>query len=327
MPIRRQLLLWIVVPIVLIYGAVLLVERAHLRSRAFAQVDAQYREVLARQAESLSSEGLRARLAARGVAETLLQAKNPAAMIEEAARRVFAEASIVWALRVTLDSSLREHVVFRVERAADLTVQRLDKPGRVPTGWSSVRTEGDRRHARYAAVASDGDERTIRVTVEVPAKVWGERLATPIVDRSLLLMLDTEGRYLWHYSPGVMEADLTIYQFGEKVGDPVIPSVADAALRGEAGRQRMDRGFITPEPYQIYYWPVAGPNWTLITAVPEWELYEPARTALIQSGLVMLGGLVLIVAVVWWSGGRVARPLERIAAAAGRLEAGTTYTQ
>ncbi|MEO1236803.1 MAG: SpoIIE family protein phosphatase [Planctomycetota bacterium] len=328
MPIRRQLLVWVVAPIVLIYGAVFMVERSHLRSRASSLADAQYYEALARRAEALSAEALRAQLAARGVAETIARSAVPAEAVVDAAHRALAEVSLVGAVRVCIagyGAADEKTVAFAIDRSGRAGALPTAAGVPVTAGWSSGRPADGLRYASYTATATGGDGRRVWVTVDMPAEAWGDRLADPIVNRSLLLLIDGDGRYLWHYNPEVMAADPTIFEFADQVERPSIAAVGEGALRRETGRVRMPVGFITPEPYLGYYRPVAGTDWSLVTGVPERELYAATRSALVQSGLVMLGGLALIVGVVWWSAGRIARPLERISSAAGSLEAGKPY--
>ncbi|MEL7237647.1 MAG: hypothetical protein AAGK78_02205 [Planctomycetota bacterium] len=318
-PIRRQLLLWTAVPILAIYGLVLVLERQHLRGREFENVVALYRAELALHAEQLAAESREARLAAMAAAAGLSSADDNAEAADRVARSVLREVPLAGMVDVVVD----DYAVRGVRSGEAVQLQPLPADETPPEGWSSTRVDGGLRHAAFTATAVGDD--AVRVTIRVPAENFADRLAEPIVDRSLLMLVDSQARYLWHYNPEVMATDPTMFEFAEQVDRPTVTRVAEAVVRGEAGRERMDVGFITPEPYVSYFQPVQGPDWSLITAVAEAEIYASVRPQLVQSGMVMFGGLALILAAVWVTGGRVARPLEAIAAAAGRLRAGDVY--
>lgn len=320
MTVRQLLLLWIIGPITLVYLAVLGYEFLHLREASLAKADERYREALAFRSSSIEAELAAVATAATTAAETLSAVGNvDTASLDVPRRLVTRHAPVVQAAVLKRRD---EGATAEIIASTGDTIGRFvtTDAGRPVGEWSSIRAEGEWRSVVFVTRAPLDQERGfVEVGVQVPARSFGHWLEAPIVDRSLLLMLDDEGRYLWHYNPDVMDEDTDIFTFAERVDQPSITEVALAAMRGEPGVQRMPLGFITPEPYLLYHHPVGPQGWTMITAVPENELLEPVYSQLRRTALVMLVGLIFIVAVVVMNARRITGPVERIASAARRI--------
>jgi len=312
--------------ITIVYVLVLGFEFSHLRQTATSQTDSRYREALQWRAATLADELDTAARAAGDVAETVALAATPGRAATTLAERAFTRFSIINAIELTYAGAGAEGQ-FRVDRGQAETEPRLLPAaiGIQPSAWTSFKQEGELRRAVWMTSVIDQDGVTAQALVEVPAEAFAERLREPIVKRSLLLLLDDSGRYLWHYDPEVMASDVDIFSSARDMQRPAIAEAARTALSGEAGKTRMPMGFVTPEPYLIYYHPVGETGWTMVTAVPESELLAPVYSQVTRSALIMVVGLVLIMASVWFTARRITAPIERISEAARRLGRGMDY--
>lgn len=327
MTIRQRLLLWMVGSISLVYVVVLGVEFLNLRSSASEQTDARYREALRWRAGLLADELEQSAQAAQEFAESVSLAAAPQTAAVTLAERLLIRSSIITAVEWRLDDDDGLLVQGRFPALED-----GGEPQALPYGedidpqsWFSFRPNDSWRRAVWMTNPVDQDGRSSRALVEISANAFEQRLAEPIVERSLLLLLDDGGRYLWHYKRDVMDRDTDIFSFARDMQQPSISEAARTALSGEAGKSRMPRGFITPEPYLIYYHPVGDTGWTLLTAVPEAELLAPVYAQLGRTLAVFMVGLLLIVFAVWLTARRITAPIERISRAATALGAGQPY--
>ncbi|MGD1915497.1 MAG: PP2C family protein-serine/threonine phosphatase [Phycisphaerales bacterium] len=328
MTIRQRLLVWMVGSITLVYVAVLGYGFIESKDRALQQTDERYREALEWRASALSDELDAAATTASDVAETVALAATPSRAADTLAERMFARLPIVTSVELVYSGAGTEGLK-RYERGVDGA---LAEPrflpaavGLEPGAWASVKPDGADRRAIWMTPIISQDAVTAQALIEIPAEAFEARLGEPIVDRSLLLLLDDAGRYLWHYNREVLASDVDVFSFARDMDRPSIAEAARTALSGEAGKTRMPVGFVTPEPYMIYYHPVGETGWTLVTAVPEAELLAPVYTQVTRSATIMVLGLLLIVGAVWFTARRITAPIERISEAAKRLGEGKDY--
>jgi serine phosphatase RsbU (regulator of sigma subunit) len=325
--IRQRLLIWMVGSISLVYVAVLGFEFFNLKETANQQADARYRESLESRASVLADELSRSALAAQEFAESVSLAAAPETAAVTQAERLLVRSSIItaveWKLQEGSDTIARGRFPALKDGGATQALPYAEDIA--PQAWFSFRPDDTWRRAVWMTNPVDQGERSTRALVEISANAFAERLAEPIVDRSLLLLLDDKGRYLWHYNSDVMDSDVDIFSFARDTQRPSIAEAARTALSGEGGKSRMPRGFVTPEPYLIYFHPVGQTRWTLVTAVPEAELLAPVYAQLLRSMTVLVVGLLLIVAAVWLTARRITAPIERISEAARHLGEGRPY--
>lgn len=329
MSIRRQILLGIIAPTILVYSVVLTLEFQNFRARSYAMIDAQYQEAVARRADAIERElvVLESMLVAR--AESLVAHDQlELAQAEDDVTRVLASTNLAESIQVSLQTA---GVTSEARIAKDQQGEISKQPDLWPAahhgdGWRSEREILPLRYGRFAVTrGSIEDGRRLTIQAVVTAQAFATMLREPIVDRSLVLMLDNQGKYLWHYKPDVMQADVDIFTFADKVGRPSIREAATQALCGQPGVTRMPMGFITPEPYLLYYTPIEHTGWTLITAVPEKELMAPAYAQLRQTATAMLIGILLMIALIWVASRRITKPLIAAADSARELKAGDVF--
>jgi len=141
------------------------------------------------------------------------------------------------------------------------------------------------------------------------------------------LVIDGQGDPIgWGAPPGA--AGRMPPRLSDLGGRADIASIARRALAGETGVARAE-GLMLPGARWFYFAPIPTTGWSLIATLPESMVLAFARTQL-QVGLgVLLGGLVVIIAIVWIMASRITRPLARLAAAVvtlgtGNLEARVT---
>lgn len=336
MPLRWKLLLWIGLPVVLIYLTVLWLEYRHLSASAFEQVGARYTEALARRATQIDSQLALVHAAASATAAALTGNltgdqtgdQSGEVALRRAATELLNSQPLLSAVEITRESTPPVRV--RLTRQGDSvqvsTMYRLPPPG--DDGWTTIRTDDAWRHplltVRSGSTASAGAR--IMVRAEITARAFGQTLEEPLVARSLPVVVDADGHYVWHFDPEVMSADMTIFERAMQVDRPEIAAVARDALTGHAGMKRMAVGFVTPEPYLLYHTPMQSAGWTMISAVPESELMAPVHAHVRRTALIMLVGLAFILTAIWLMSRRVTRPLAELARQSEMLRPGDPYS-
>jgi phosphoserine phosphatase RsbU/P len=327
MPLRWKLLLWIGLPVVLIYLTVLWLEYRHLRASAFEQVGARYSEALARRAGEADAELRLLQASVAATASVLAREGGDEESLRAAAADLLINKPLLSAVEVTRegDKLARVRLVRDGQGSRVSTMYRLPEIG--PDGWTTAKTDDAWRHplltVRSPAPSSNAGR--VLVRAEIAAKTFGAALATPLVETSLPVVLDADGKYVWHFEPEVMSADITIFERAVQVNRPEITAVARDALTGNAGMQRMAVGFVTDEPYLLYHTPMRATGWTMISVVPEQELMAPVYAHVRRTAIIMLAGLAFILSAIWLMSRRVTRPLAELARQSELLRPGDAY--
>ncbi len=169
----------------------------------------------------------------------------------------------------------------------------------------------------------DGSFRGV-TTVDIALETLATRLADAIVGDRDFVIADRDGRLMASRRSDEL-LGTSLVALAEIEGWADLRSLVEAMVAGRTGTARVTLPDV-PGRQLVAHAPIGATGWSLAFRVPEAEALAPVRrhALLLSAGLALT--LVVVLAVVWFMGGRLVRPVTRLrdgvaAVAAGDLDA------
>jgi sigma-B regulation protein RsbU (phosphoserine phosphatase) len=350
LPIRWKLVLWIGLPMLIIYGGALTYAYVMLRLRGEEEVRASMNTLTARHAAHVDEMLQRIAQVARSTAaflavhpdvteaelyellETNVRhsdliygscvAYEPSAMPPFAAGR---PRLAPYACRRGITSSaIRRMDVVHAYDYADGTWEWFATPRNTGEAlWTEPFFDegaGDIAMCTYAAPIVRGGSFIGVATVDLPLKRLRDVIGTIDLMGGESVIVSRSGGIINHPDAS-RPGRLTIQELVARSGSAQAATLAREIAAGARGSTRMPEGF-REEPHWIFYAPVPSARWTFVITVAEAEVMRFANRQLAFGIGVMLAGLGLITAMLLLLATRLTRPVTRLAGAVRTLGAG-----
>ncbi len=175
-----------------------------------------------------------------------------------------------------------------------------------------------------APIERDGEFRGV-VTVDVSLEHLRKEISRIRIRGGYCLVVSHTGTFVSHPDESLIMRE-SVFSLAEWYE---LPELAELGREMTAGRSgvRLIHDFRTGEPKWIVFAPVSSVGWSMAAVIPKEQVMAGVydrlnrQTALLLSGLFLLVGVVLVVAT--W----IARPLGRLAVAAGKVAQGDLEVQ
>ncbi len=163
------------------------------------------------------------------------------------------------------------------------------------------------------------------VTVDVALTDLRETLDEIAIAGGHSFLISPQGVFISHPNDEYV-MNTNIFNLADMVGSPSLRELGERMLSGE---QLLRRWFHPIE--RRWYWmaccSVRSTGWSFVTMVPEEQILGDVYRRLNHEALVMLGGLVLIVAVIWLVAMLLVAPIHRLSVASAQLAGGDLTVQ
>jgi phosphoserine phosphatase RsbU/P len=183
----------------------------------------------------------------------------------------------------------------------------------------------------------EGAGNVIMCTFSVPFRREGKLLGIATIDVKLedlqqsvggmdmagsqFIITSRKGTFISASDPTLIMKETTA-GLAAKLGRPEIAALGQRLAAGERGVARLDAFPTRAEPSYVFYAPIPATGWSFAAAVPVGQVMGPVWRRLQQFSLVMLLGLVLIVTLLVMAAFRITAPIGQLVAGVRELSGG-----
>ncbi len=177
----------------------------------------------------------------------------------------------------------------------------------------------------------DGAQATIRprfaglVTADVALTGLRATLAEITIEGGESFLVSPKGVFISHRNDDYI-MKMSIFERADAIGSPSLREMGDRMLAGE----ELMRSWFNPADGKRYWLassPVSSTGWAFVTMVPEERVLAKVYRRLNHEAIIMLGGLVLIVGVIWLVASWLVAPIHRLSLASRQLAGGDMTVQ
>ncbi|MHC5019947.1 MAG: SpoIIE family protein phosphatase [Planctomycetota bacterium] len=175
-----------------------------------------------------------------------------------------------------------------------------------------------------APVLIDGTVRGV-ATIDIPIPHLDEFLERPDLEPSEFLILSPKAMFIASADPS-LNGRRTLYDLAAELQRP---DMADLARRMTSGASGMIRTIAPKDPrmHWAFFAPIPSTGWSVLVGIPEAEVMGPVWNALIARLGFSLGGIGLMVAILWAVAFWITGPINRLTAGVRRVAAGDLHTR
>ena len=315
MALRWKLLLWIGMPVMLIYLMVLGLEYRHLRSAALEHVSARCTLALARQADSINTQLQLTSRSIEATADVLARTNADEAALRTSAEQLLTAAALVTEVEIARDGSQPA----RIRLARDGTGVRavpLDRTPPFAAGWTTTRKTDGPRLPHYATKAVH-DNITITVRATLAPRGLAASLSEVLAGQGQPSLVDADARYVWHPDAKLLASDTSMLEHAVQSGhaelvSPLQTSLTQARTAGPVVA-KLPATFTQRASTWFFYAPLPAAGWTAVAMVPEQAVLGPVYAHVQRTALIMLAGVALVLTAVWLTSRRLTQPLSELA--------------
>jgi len=348
--IRWKIVLAIGIPLLLVYAVMIAVMIEQIRVRTHADLEASVMELTAHHAARVDARFEHVARAADATATALsFLSRWTTDDLYSLLERDVAADSMVWSSHLVLDGNAFGHghpplaLMVQRQNAAGLIQRDLIEeeielsasewaqgPRRTgQAGWTGRYSEpvagGSIAFCSYAAPVFSGERVVGVVTVDVAIDDFEEHFDWIEIEGGEASILDLDGRIISNAGDG-FTTDETLFSVAERLDRPDITAALMQMQEGEIGVVRA-QGLLLPGQLWISFAPMPTTGWSFVAAVEESAVLAFSRSQL-QLGLaILLGGLLVILFLLFYTATRITRPIGRLAGAVGTLGAGNLDTR
>ncbi len=156
-------------------------------------------------------------------------------------------------------------------------------------------------------------------TVDIPLAALKERLDIREIDERDFAIVSESGRFVFHHQSGLIGR--SILDYGRELGRDDLSQLGQRMMAGRQGNMRL-AGWESDEPQRVFYAPIPASGWSLGARISEAEAMAFARQQAWYAVVAIAGSLLLIIAGVWLVAGWLAQPIVRLDRAAREVAAG-----
>jgi len=351
MTLRRQMMLLIAAPALLIYAVFVGVAASNLHRSATKDAEASMRRIASSYAAAFDARLVEASRIAETTASFLAVAEDAsdeaiyaqleanvrqtplvygaAAAFEPGARRPGDELFSPYVCRD--GGSLRR---MNIDRAvydwfADPSITWYSEARRLGHGvWSDPYLDegaGDILMCTYSAPYRRGPCFGGVCTVDIDLPRLRETVGRATDATTEFSVLTREGRFVYDRDPSRIMTQ-TVTEFAADNGLPDIAALAPAMLSGEAGSAVVG-GWDVDEPTWVFYAPIPSADWVFVSRVPERIVLADVRRRTIWVAGALAATLALMLGSVVVMSGTITRPIERLREKVGAVGKGELGVQ
>ncbi len=165
------------------------------------------------------------------------------------------------------------------------------------------------------------------VTVDIDLENLRETIGAGVTDGAEFFILTSDGTFLYdRRSERILRNKLL--DIAQAAGHRELEQTVPALLAGNSGVAVVP-GWDEPDTQWLFYAPIPSTGWTFVAYTPQRQALADVRTRLIAAAAALVGTLAIIVACIAFVSGRITRPLTNLTSkvqeiAAGRLDARVT---
>lgn len=318
MALRWKLLLWIGLPVLLIFLLVLGLQYRQLDAMSRAQAGERELNELMQRAASLDNDLRAIELSLTATAGVLARDAVPStpdadadAKLRVIATELLTANPILSGIEVAREGTQAARVRL-LRDGSEIRPAALERASAYVRGWSAARVADAPRYAVFS-IRSEQPGNVITIRADLASRALATALSAPLTGKAVPMLLDADGRYIWHEDGQLLAADATIFEQAAQADRPGDAALARELLAGKAQVRAVQSSTLANEPALILNAPVRSAGWTLLAVLPQREL-SPANLASIRNtALLMLVGLVGVLIIIWFASRRVTRPLSELA--------------
>jgi sigma-B regulation protein RsbU (phosphoserine phosphatase) len=147
-------------------------------------------------------------------------------------------------------------------------------------------------------------------TVDIMLPTLQESMGQQILGDLAFAILTARGQFVFSPHPEYIMTR-TVFEVYEERNRPDIVEAAERIISGASGVVALD-GWDTPEKQWVFYAPIASTGWGFAAIITERDALAGVRARMTEAGLSMAVTLVLIIALIWFVSGRLARPIAKL---------------
>ncbi len=162
----------------------------------------------------------------------------------------------------------------------------------------------------YSAPFRSGDGFGGVCTVDIDLPRLRETVGQSTDAMTEFSVLTREGRFVYDREPARIMTQ-TVMQFAAETGRPDVSTLAPAMLSGDAGSAVVG-GWDADEATWVFYAPIPSANWVFVSRTPERLVLAEVRRRTVWAAGAFTATLVLMFGSVVVMSGRITRPIERL---------------
>lgn len=315
MALRWKLLLWIGMPVMLIYLLVLWLEYRHLRAATLDHVTARCTASLARTAAEVDGDLRLTEVLAAAQADALTLGIADEATLRAAAERLLASLPLVGDIELTSEGPQPSRVRFARDGNGVRAVA-LERAPVFTAGWTTM-PRADAPAQPLLSVRAQQGTTVVTIRAVLMSRAIGAAISQPIFADSRAVLVDRDGRYLWHTDPALLSSGTSVLEHAVQTGRPELVALLKPVIEATSGRERgfirLPSNFAAAQPTLLVHAPLTTADWQLITLVSESDILAPVHAHVRRTAGIMLAGLALVLAAVWLTSRRLTQPLSELA--------------
>lgn len=315
MALRWKLLLWIGMPVMLIYLMVLWLEYRHLRAATLDHVTARCTVSLARTAAQVDGDLRLTEALAAAQADALTRGIADEATLRAAAERLLASLPLVGDIELTSEGPQPSRVRFARDGNGVRAVA-LERAPAFTAGWTTM-PRADAPAQPLLSVRAQQGTTVVTIRAVLMSRALGAAISQPIFADSRALLVDRDGRYLWHTDPALLASGTSVLEHAVQSGRPELVALLKPVIQATADRERgflrLPSSFAAAQPTLLVHAPLTTADWKLIMLVSESDILAPVHAHVSRTAGIMLAGLALVLAAVWLTSRRLTQPLSELA--------------
>jgi signal transduction histidine kinase/CheY-like chemotaxis protein len=170
------------------------------------------------------------------------------------------------------------------------------------------------REGRFAGVA----------TVDIPLGELRRTVELRGLDEEAFFIVTESGKLVSHHDSGLLGR--SIVQYADRIGRPDLAETALRVAGDEPGMVRID-GWVSPERQWLFFAPIRATGWGVAVRIPESRALELVRDAGLREAAILLLILALSSVTVVLVTGWVTRPVAKLEAAAREIASGRMHVR
>jgi sigma-B regulation protein RsbU (phosphoserine phosphatase) len=147
-------------------------------------------------------------------------------------------------------------------------------------------------------------------TVDIDLPRLRETVGREIDEELDFVILNKDGRYVYHPDASRIMVD-TVYDYLEPAERKALGPVLKRVLAGDDGAAWLD-SWESDEPLGVFYAPIPSTDWTFVARVPTSEVLRDVRQRTILGAAALVATLLLICASIFVVASRIAKPITNL---------------
>jgi len=133
-------------------------------------------------------------------------------------------------------------------------------------------------------------------------------------------IIGRSGTFIYHPDPDFVMRE-SLFSLAETLGRPDLRAIGKNMIRGRQGVIAFD-DIRTGGKNWMVYTPIPSCRWTFAAVIPEDKVLAPVNAQMVRQILFMLAGLLGILTVIVWAAYGITHPLRKLTAFAGKVSSG-----